>query len=355
MLSEPAQGEAVQGAAVQGTAMQGEPGPASQRLPTGRRLPSFRHRFEIPALCMSLFLITLGMALLLNIPLELNIDVAADDVRAVVNQFLIEVAVLAVLALVMVLGAAIFVGWRARRKLSYLSRGAVHVGPTQFPDLYAISEDCRQMFGVTKPTHVYVVDWVPSGTPSVLTRGFVLPPYYVVITTSQLNNRTPEELRFLLGREYGHILLGHVPVATIIDTVSGSLGRVPVLGGFIKWIFQGWTRLSNYSADRAGLIAVHHLDHVYSTLVKMIIGASNYERIDHSALAAQARHQRDYLHQEMILRLSAPFDTEPLGRFQELLRFARSPVYKAWRPEEMPEFRHREHWEKKPKHAAGQT
>jgi hypothetical protein len=166
----------------------------------------------------------------------------------------------------------------------------------------------------------------------------------LIITTAQVNSRTPEELRFLLGREYGQILLGHVPVLTIIDTLSGSLGRVPVLGGLIKWIFQGWTRLANYSADRAGLIAVHHLDHVYSTLVKLIIGVAAYERLDHSVLAEQARHQRDHLHQEMILRLYEPFDTEPLGRFQELLRFAQSPVYRAWRPEELPPFEHEEHW-----------
>ena len=82
------------------------------------------------------------------------------------------------------------------------------------------------------------------------------PPYYIIITAVQVNTRTPDELRFLLGREYGHVRYGHVPIMTIIDTLGGDLGRVPFVGGIVNFIFSGWTRAATHTADRAGLLVV---------------------------------------------------------------------------------------------------
>ena len=68
-----------------------------------------------------------------------------------------------------------------------------------------------------------------------------------------------------------------MPVLTIIDTLGGDLGRVPFIGGIVQFIFAGWL-LATHTTDRAGLLVVHDLNHVYSTLVKLVIGPTLYLR-----------------------------------------------------------------------------
>ncbi len=199
--------------------------------------------------------------------------------------------------LFMLLGSIFLIAWRARAKLNRMQRSGIRVGERQFPELYALSEECRKELGVTKPVDVYVVDTVPTGSPPVGTRGVWPPPYFIIIAAVQVNTRTPDELRFLLGREYGHVRYGHVPILTIIDTLGGNLGRVPFVGGIVNFVFAGWTRAATHTADRAGLLVVHDLNHVYSTLVKLVIGPALYDRIDHGALAEQVRNQDGRRHE----------------------------------------------------------
>jgi hypothetical protein len=150
----------------------------------------------------------------------------------------------------------------------------------------------------------------------------------------------------MLGCEYGHVRYGHVPVLTIIDTLAGDLGRVPLVGGFVQFVFSGWTRCARHTADRAGLLAVHDLNHAYSSLVKMAVGPTLYEQIDHGALAQQVRDLRGLKREETILWFATPFDSTPLGRFEDMLKFAKSPLYRKLRSEALPEFAHQVHWEK---------
>jgi Zn-dependent protease with chaperone function len=247
--------------------------------------------------------------------------------------------------LFLLLGSIGLVGWRARAKLHRLQRAGVRAGEHQFPELYALSEECRRELGITKPVDVYVVDSVPSGSPQVGTRGVWPPPYFIIITAVQVNTRTPDELRFLLGCEYGHVRYGHVPMLTIIDTLGGDLGRVPFVGGIVQFIFAGWLRAATHTADRAGLLVVHDLNHVYSTLVKLVIGPALYDRVDHGALAEQVRDLGGRRREEAILWFASPFDSTPMGRFQDMLKFSKSSLFRRLRSEALPEFVHHVHWE----------
>jgi Zn-dependent protease with chaperone function len=247
--------------------------------------------------------------------------------------------------LFLLFGSIVLIAWHARARLHRLQRSGVRASPQQFPELYAISEECRRELGVRKAVDVYVVDSVPSGAPQVGTRGIWPPPYFLIITALQVNTRTPDELRFLLGCEYGHVLYGHVPVLTIIDTLSGSLGRVPFVGGIVQFIFAGWNRCATYTSDRAGLLVVRDLNHVYSTLVKLAVGPALYDRVDHGALAEQVRNLGGLRREEAILWFASPFDGTPMKRFEDMLKFAKSPLFRRLRSEELPEFVHGEHWE----------
>ena len=309
-------------------------------MPLTRRSPSYRYKWEIPALIFSLVLMFYGSMWLFGLVGNIIIDTDTDWV-ATLEEFGFTMLV----GLFMLLGSILLIAWRARAKLNRMQRSGIRVGEHQFPELYALSEDCRKELGVTKPVDVYVVDTVPTGSPPVGTRGVWPPPYFIIIAAVQVNTRTPDELRFLLGREYGHVRHGHVPLLTIIDTLGGDLGRVPFVGGIVNFVFAGWTRAATHTADRAGLLVVHDLNHVYSTLVKLVIGPALYDRIDHGALAEQVRNQDGRRHEQAILWFASPFDSTPMGRFEDMLKFAKSPLYRRLREESLPAFAHQVHWE----------
>ena len=305
-----------------------------------RRSPSYRYKWEIPALIFSLCLMFYGTLWVFGLIGDIIIDTDTDWMLT-----LEEFGATMLVGLFLLLGSIVLVAWRARARLGHLQRSGIRAGEHQFSELFAISEECRKELGVTKAVEVYVVDSVPSGAPQVGTRGVWPPPYYLIITAIQVNTRTPDELRFLLGREYGHVRHGHVPILTIIDTLGGDLGRVPFVGGIINFIFAGWTRAATHTADRAGLLVVRDLNHVYSTLVKLAIGPALYDRIDHGALAQQVRQLSGRRHEEAILWFASPFNTTPMGRFEDMLKFAKSPLYRQLRQESLPEFAHQVHWE----------
>jgi Zn-dependent protease with chaperone function len=309
-------------------------------VPLTRRSPSYRYKWEIPALIFSLVLMFYGTMWVFGLVGDIIIDTDTNLV-ATLEDFGFTMLV----GLLLLLGSIVLIAWRARAKLHRLQRSGVCVNERQFPELYALSEECRKELGVTKPVDVYVVDAVPSGSPPVGTRGVWPPPYYIIIAAVQVHTRTPDELRFLLGREYGHVRYGHVPIMTLIDTLGGDLGRVPFVGGIINFIFAGWMRAATHTADRAGLLVVQDLNHVYSTLVKLVVGPTLYERVDHGALAAQVRNQGGRRHEEAILWFASPFDSTPMGRFEDMLKFAKSPLYRRLREESLPAFAHQADWE----------
>lgn len=309
-------------------------------MPLTRRFPSYRYRWEIPALIFSLLLMLYGTLWVFGLVGDIIID-SETDWLLTLEEFGANI----LLGLFLLLGSIALVAWRARAKLHRMQRAGIRAGERQFPELYAISEQCRKELGVTKPVDVYVVDSLPSGSPPVATRGVWLPPYFLIITALQVYTRTPDELRFLLGREYGHVRHGHVPIMTIIDTLGGDLGRVPFVGGIVNFIFAGWTRAATHTADRAGLLVVRDLNHVYSALVKLVIGPALYDRIDHGALAEQVRNLGRRRREEAILWFASPFDSTPMGRFEDMLKFSKSPLYRQLRQEALPEFAHQVHWE----------
>lgn len=139
------------------------------------------------------------------------------------------------------------------------------------------------------------------------------------------------ELRFLIGVQYGHVLLGHVRILTMIDAVSGSLGRIPFVGGFVRVLFSSWNNLAIYSADRAGLVASGCLAAGYSALGKFAVGSALWTEIDHTALAEQSlRHRGRFF--DVGNRLTTPFDMQPMGRVQRLVAFASTPTFQSLCP-----------------------
>ncbi len=96
-------------------------------------------------------------------------------------------------------------------------------------------------------------------------------PQAVVLTSGLVEMFSPDELRFVIGHEVGHILLGHTRITSLLGGMVGVPG-IPVLSVIGGWAFRRWSRLAEYSADRAGLMAAASLEAAERALTKLMVG-----------------------------------------------------------------------------------
>jgi Zn-dependent protease with chaperone function len=82
---------------------------------------------------------------------------------------------------------------------------------------------------------------------------------FIVIHSAAVELLDDDELRVLLAHELGHVLSGHALYRTIAAILALiSLGALPVLASLavlpVRLAFLEWSRKSELSADRAGLL-----------------------------------------------------------------------------------------------------
>jgi Zn-dependent protease with chaperone function len=147
-----------------------------------------------------------------------------------------------------------------------------------------------------------------------------------------------EELRFVIGHELGHAMSGHAVYQTLLIrllSLSGVLATVPIGGLGIRIIIAAlmeWSRKSELSADRAGLLATQDPATAFRTHMKMASGGS-LENLDQTSFFAQgaeyagATDVRDSVLKLLLIeRRSHPF---AVSRAAELRGWVDSGAYTA--------------------------
>lgn len=149
-------------------------------------------------------------------------------------------------------------------------------------------------------------------------------PKVVVIYTSLLEAMDEDELRFIIGHEVGHVVLGH----TWLNSLVGGMAGIPtsILGAvLLNFAFRWWNRACEYSADRAGLLACGSLTKAITALVQLEAGDLRTQAEFRRALALIEK-QDDSLENTLVESLS----THPLiiRRIKELQKYAASSEYR---------------------------
>jgi Zn-dependent protease with chaperone function/uncharacterized RDD family membrane protein YckC len=193
--------------------------------------------------------------------------------------------------------------------------GGLRVHEGQFGHIYAVVEECARMLRLPTP-HVFVRDdpFVPVvgiGTGD---------PYAIVFSAQYVEHFADDELRFLIGRELGHIAAGNTKYTSLLS----SNGRE---NGVIAIAFGAWLRKIDYTADRVGLVCCGSLEAAQRAIAVTSFHAIG-RKIDLGAFAEQLKELRA----EPSLRLgewtaSTPYAT---NRVAALHRFARDPLYLLW-------------------------
>jgi Zn-dependent protease with chaperone function len=136
---------------------------------------------------------------------------------------------------------------------------AVRVGPAQFPRLWHLHTEVCTTFDWPDMPELYV-----SQTPFFNAGAYGVDTPFIVIHSAALELLDDDELRVLLSHELGHVMSGHALYRTIAAILAIiSLGALPMLASLVvlpvRLAFLEWSRKSELSADRAGLLGAQDI------------------------------------------------------------------------------------------------
>jgi Zn-dependent protease with chaperone function len=131
---------------------------------------------------------------------------------------------------------------------------AVRIGPAQFPKLWLLHNEVTTTFDWPKVPELYI-----SQTPFFNAGAYGIDEPFVVVNSAAVEMLDDDELRVILAHEMGHVMSGHALYRTIAAILAlVSLGALPMLAELallpIRLAFLEWSRKSELSADRAGLL-----------------------------------------------------------------------------------------------------
>lgn len=174
----------------------------------------------------------------------------------------------------------------------YNLSGAIRVGPDQFPELYAIYQDCVRRAGVSPEPELYVG---PGGL-NAHTSGVERP--YILLNSGAVSMLARAELEYIIGHELGHIKCQHLLYLFMAQYLPHIAKFLPVVGPFLSFglsvALGEWLRKAELSCDRMGLLVAQDLDACHRVMIKCS-GAPGvfHHRIDVPAFLRQAEEFQD--------------------------------------------------------------
>ena len=170
--------------------------------------------------------------------------------------------------------------------------GSVEVSPKQLSQINRVYEEVLGTLDAPRRYPLYVTQ------NPVLNAGAVgMEEPFIVLNSGAVALLSPDELRYVLGHEVGHILSDHVLYKTMVRLLL-TIGRVAWSNVFTGIAYYGvlvalleWDRKSELSSDRAGLLAVQDPDVVRLGLLRAAGGV--IDGVDVEAFREQARRYEE--------------------------------------------------------------
>ncbi|WP_051551614.1 M48 family metallopeptidase [Nocardioides sp. URHA0020] len=209
---------------------------------------------------------------------------------------------------------------------------AIRADERQFPRLHRILGEVGRTLDAPELPELYVV---ANPVPGALTIGMNKP--FIVLNSGLVDLLDDEELRFAVAHELGHAMSGHAVYQTMLQRLlqfSGVLTAIPLTGLGIRAIVAAlyeWSRKSELSADRAGLLATQDPATAFRVHMKLASGG-HLDDLDPTSFFAQGQEYDDADLRDSVLKLllvenrSHPF---LVVRATELRRWVDSGDYTA--------------------------
>ena len=166
---------------------------------------------------------------------------------------------------------------------------AVQVSDKQFPRIWELYADVCDTLDAPERYPLFV-----SQTPIVNAGAYGMDEPFIILNSGTVSLLDDRQLSYVLGHELGHIMSDHVLYRTMtVLLINLAQMGFPIVGLAARAILVGlleWSRKSELSSDRAGLLAVQDSELVMRTMLKMAGGGSEEE----TSLAEFIRQAEEY-------------------------------------------------------------
>jgi Zn-dependent protease with chaperone function len=151
---------------------------------------------------------------------------------------------------------------------------AVRVSPNQFGSLYTRYQEVLKALDSPEDYPLYI-----SQTPMVNAGAYGMEEPFIILNSGSVILLEEEELAYVMGHEVGHIMSDHVLYRTMTELLL-QLAQMgfPVVGLAARAVLVAlleWSRKSELSCDRAGLLSIQDPEIVMRTMMKMAGGGTS--------------------------------------------------------------------------------
>ncbi|MCX5814167.1 MAG: M48 family metallopeptidase [Proteobacteria bacterium] len=170
-------------------------------------------------------------------------------------------------------------------------------------DIYSICREVSEILGLTD----FPVEFYVENKPQVNAFSYhsynTKQPHFITLNSGLLNVFSGEELKFVIGHEFGHLIYEHLPFKRIVDFIYPDQLPPSLLN-----VFDLWQKLSEMSCDRIGLLAINDLDAAVTANFKLSSGLhTNQFNLSAHILASAAEQTVN----EVAKKPYYVFDTHP--------------------------------------------
>lgn len=148
------------------------------------------------------------------------------------------------------------------------------VTPDSHPRLYKLFWTATQILGLSTIPELYIANYMEEL--NAFTTGSD-EKAFIVLSPKIVYQFDERELLFVIGHEIGHILCGHVKYNMLAKLLFAGATFVPILGSIIQGLasitveplLALWSRYSEFSCDRAGLLCCQNREAALRACVKL--------------------------------------------------------------------------------------
>ena len=153
---------------------------------------------------------------------------------------------------------------------------AVRVSKNQFPRVHGLYEEVKKTLDSPGDYPLFI-----SQTPIVNAGAYGMEQPFIILNSGTVNLLEDDELAYVIAHELGHIMSDHVLYRTMTYLLLqlASMG-FPIVGLAARAVLVAlleWSRKSELSCDRAGLLAIQDPERVMRTMLKMAGGGDSDE------------------------------------------------------------------------------
>ena len=157
------------------------------------------------------------------------------------------------------------------------------IDKSDYPEIYQVLENAGNTLGVKKLPDLYMqydyfINAFTTGEKQTL----------MVLYSGVIDLLEEEEQQYIIGHELGHIMSSHVLYHMMVNGLVDLIDLGP-LNAAIELPLYYWSRMSELTADRAGLLACQDINAAIRAMIKMAgLPQAQYDKINVQAFIDQA-------------------------------------------------------------------